>query len=150
MSVPQSKRKETPLTVLIDAQQLAAYTVLLCSDEKRFPKKYRLSFTSDIEKEAVNIVASVSEANAVFVNDKESYKLRRTYQQKAIAQVAGVQDRMQVAYKLFPQLKTMGEADKKKKINIAYWSGLLYKVKTGLLAWKKSDAERYKEFIGQS
>ena len=146
MSVPQSKRKETPLTVLIDAQQLAAYTVLLCSDEKRFPKKYRLSFTSDIEKEAVNIVASTSEANA----DKESYKLRRTYQQKAIAQVAGVQARMQVAYKLFPQLKTMGEADKKKKINIAYWSGLLYKVKTGLLAWKKSDAERYKEFIGQS
>ena len=150
MSVPQSKRKEKPLTVLIDAQQLAAYTVLLCSDEKRFPKKYRLSFTSDIEKEAVNIVASTSEANAVFVSDKESYKLRRTYQQKAIAQVAGVQARMQVAYKLFPQLKTMGEADKKKKINIAYWSGLLYKVKTGLLAWKKSDAERYKEFIGQS
>ena len=136
--------------MLIDAQQLAAYTVLLCSDEKRFPKKYRLSFTSDIEKEAVNIVASTSEANAVFVSDKESYKLRRTYQQKAIAQVAGVQARMQVAYKLFPQLKTMGEADKKKKINIAYWSGLLYKVKTGLLAWKKSDAERYKEFIDQS
>ena len=56
---------------------------------------------------------------------------------------------MQVAYKLFPQLKTMGEADKKKRINIAYWSGQLYKVKTGLLAWKKSDAERYKDLTGQ-
>lgn len=149
LSVPKSKRKETPLTVLTDAQQLAAYTVLLCSDEKRFPKKYRLSFTSDIEKEAVNIVASTSKANAVFVNDEESYKLRRTYQQKAIAQVAGLQARMQVAYKLFPQLKTMGEADKKKRINIACWSGQLYKVKTGLLAWKKSDAERYKDLTGQ-
>lgn len=144
MSVPKSKRQETPLTVLVDAQQLAVYTVLLCSDEKRFPKKYRLSITADIEKQAVNIVAYTSSANAVFVNDKESYKLRRTYQQRAIAEVMGLQARMQVAFKLFSQLKTMGEADKKKRVNIACWSGQLYKVKSGLLAWKKSDAERYK------
>ena len=144
MSVPKSKRHETPLTVLSDAQQLAIYTVLMCSDEQRFPKKYRLSFIADMEKQAVNIVSYTSSANAVYVNDAESYMLRRTYQQRAIAEIAGLQARMQIAFALFPQLKRMKEAGEKKKINIANWSGQLYKVKAGLLAWKKSDAERYK------
>lgn len=149
MSVPKSKRNETPFTVLEDARQLAVYTVLMCSDEQRFPKKYRLSFTADIEKQAVSIVSYTSSANAVYVNDAESYMLRRTYQQKAIAEIAGLQARMQVAFALFPQLKHMKEAGEKKRINIANWSGQLYKVKAGLLAWKKSDAERYKNLVGQ-
>ena len=144
MSVPKSKRHETPLTVLEDARKLAVYTVLMCSDEQRFPKKYRLSFVADIEKQAVNIVSYTSSANAVYVNDEESYLLRRTYQQKAVAEIAGLQARMQVAFALFPRLKQIKEANEKKKINIAHWSGQLYKVKAGLLAWKKSDAERYK------
>ena len=144
MSVPKSKRNETPLTVLSDAQQLAVYTVLMCSDEQRFPKKYRISFIADMEKQAVNIVSCTSSANAIYVNDTESYMLRRTYQQRAIAEIAGLQARMQIAFALFPQLKRMKEAGEKKKINIANWSGQLYKVKAGLLAWKKSDAERYK------
>lgn len=149
MSVPKSKRNETPLSVLTEAHKLACYTIRLCSNENKFPKRYRWCLAKDIIDSAVRAAAYAAKANAIYVNDSQSYVLRRDYQQKAIAEIAGMQALMDIAFRMFSQLRHTGEDEKQKKqMNIAFWTDQLIKTKALLLAWKKSDTERFKK--GQS
>lgn len=87
MAIPKSKRTTTPLSVLIEADTLACYTILICTDESRFPKRYRWCLTQQIIESAVRAKMHIANANSVYVNDHESAILRRTYQQEAIAAV---------------------------------------------------------------
>ena len=48
MSVVKSKRGEGQLLVLSKANELATYTIKICSNEKNFPKHYRWCITSKI------------------------------------------------------------------------------------------------------
>ncbi len=145
MAIPKSKRTTTPLSVLVEADTLACYTILICTDEKRFPKRYRWCLTKQIIESAVQIKMHIAKANAVYVNDAESAKLRRTYQQEAVADIAALSATMDTAFRLFSGLRHIDTAEKPKKcINIATWTAQLDKVKSLLLAWKKSDTEKYK------
>ena len=52
---------------------------------------------------------------------------------------------MDTAFNLFSGLRHIDTTDKpKKRINIATWTAQMSKVKTLLLAWKKSDTEKNK------
>lgn len=145
MAIPKSKRTTTPLSVLVEADTLACYTILICTDERRFPKRYRWCLTQQIIDAAVQAKMHIAKANSVYVNDQESATLRRTYQQKAIAGIAALSAVMDTAFKLFSGLRRIDTTDKPKKcINIATWTAQLDKVKSLLLAWKKSDTEKYK------
>ena len=55
MSVVKSKRDEGRLLVLTKANELATYTIKICSNEKNFPKHYRWCITSKIVDAAVEI-----------------------------------------------------------------------------------------------
>ena len=46
MSVPKSLRSEGKLRVITKANELAAYTIKICSNENCFPKRYRWCLTS--------------------------------------------------------------------------------------------------------
>ena len=145
MAIPKSKRTTTPLSVLVEADTLACYTILICTDEKRFPKRYRWCLTKQIIESAVQAKMHIAKANSVYVNDVESAKLRRTYQQEAIADIAALSATMDTAFRLFSGLRHIDVAENpKKRINIATWTSQLGKVKSLLLAWKKSDSEKYK------
>ncbi|MGO5592785.1 hypothetical protein [Acidaminococcus sp. HCP3S3_G9_1] len=145
MAIPKSKRSTTPLSVLVEADILVCYTIQLCTDEKRFPKRYRWCLTQQIVNSAVEAKANMAKANSVFVNDTETAKLRRLYQQKALAELAALSATMDTAFKTFSGLRDLGEPGRAQKhVNIAVWTSQLDKVKTLLLAWKKADAEKYK------
>lgn len=145
MAIPKSKRATTPLSVLVEADTLACYTILICTDERRFPKRYRWCLTQQIIDAAVQAKMHIAKANSVYVNDQESATLRRTYQQKAIADIAALSAAMDTAFKLFSGLRHIDTTGKpKKRINIAMWTAQLDKVKSLLIAWKKSDTEKYK------
>lgn len=145
MAIPKSKRTTTPLSVLVEADTLACYTILICTDERRFPKRYRWCLTQQIIDAAVQAKIYIAKANSVYVNDQESATLRRTYQQKAVADIAALSAAMDTAFKLFSGLRHIDTTSKpKKRINIAMWTAQLDKVKSLLLAWKKSDTEKYK------
>ena len=147
MAIPKSKRTTTPLSVLVEADTLACYTILICTDESRFPKRYRWCLTQQIIESAVQAKIHIAKANSVYVNDRESAALRRTYQQNAIADIAALSAAMDTAFKLFSGLRHIDTSDKQKKcINIATWTAQLDKVKSLLLAWKKSDTEKYKKY----
>lgn len=150
MPVPKSRREQTPLTVLIEASTLASYTIRICTNEDKFPKRYRWCLTKDIVSAAVKTSACIARANAVYVNNVESYKLRRAYQQQAIAELAAMESTMNIAFNLFDGLRHTGEEERqKKRVNIASWTSQLIKTKAQLLAWKKSDAEHFKNMANR-
>jgi hypothetical protein len=142
MSVPKGKRKESELVVITEADKLVTYTIRICTNEKKFPKRYRWCLTKNIVEAAVCMKEYISRANSVHINDRESYILRRTYQQRAIAELAAMHASMDVAFRVFSGLRSiMNDA---KEINIVFWTQQLATVKKLLLAWKKKDTERYK------
>ena len=134
MSVPKSKRGHSDLTVLTKASELAAYTVQICANEKHFPKRYRWCITNKIVDAAIDIHKFAITANSIFVDDEESYKMRKYYQVMALTQTYTLLSLMDIAYRAFGI-----EGDR-----MNYWTGLVLNVQTLLRSWKKSDAERYK------
>ncbi|MSS82380.1 four helix bundle protein [Acidaminococcus fermentans] len=145
MAVPKSQRESTPLTVLVEANALVCYTIKLCTDESKFPKRYRWCLTQEIVQSAVNMKANIARANSVYVNNHQSGVLRRTYQQKALADLAALSALMDTAFNFFDGLRHLDKEDRpQKRVNIANWTAQLIKVKSLILAWKKADAEKFK------
>lgn len=134
MSVPKSKRSDGQLTVFVKASNLASYTMEICSNEKNFPKHYRWCLTSKIVDAAVAICENLTLANAVFVQDKSDYLLRKEYQNKALASTYSLLTIMDIAYR---RLKIDND-------RIEFWTGLVIEVQNYIRSWKKSDGERYK------
>ena len=123
MAVPKSQRENTPLTVLVEANTLVCYTIKICTDETKFPKRYRWCLTQEIVQSAVNMKANIARANSVYVNDHQSGVLRRTYQQKALADLAALSALMDTAFNFFDGLRHLDKEDgPKKRVNIANWT----------------------------
>jgi len=135
MAVVKSKRSEGQLTVIVKANDLASYTIKVCSNEKNFPKHYRWCITSKIVEAAIDINNNIVMANAVYVIDKNDFDLRKKFQTKAIAASYALLSMMDIAYRTFGI----------KSDTIEHWTGLVIEVQNYLRNWKKSDAERYKD-----
>ena len=153
MTVIKSKRKFTPLQAITETQKLVMYTIQLCTNEQRFPKRYRWCLTQKIVDAAISVKANAAKANSVYVHDGDCYKLRRSYQQRALAELSALEVLMDTAYNLFAGLRqskpatTKEEPKHQKGINISAWSCQLITVRKILLAWKKADADRYKDLL---
>ena len=149
MTVIKSKRKFAPLQAITEIQKLVMYTIQLCTNEQRFPKRYRWCLTQKIVDAAISVKANAAKANSVYVHDVDCYKLRRSYQQRALAELSALEVIMDTAYNLFAGLRqpkqtaTEKEPKRLKAINISAWSCQLIIVRKMLLAWKKADADRY-------
>jgi hypothetical protein len=144
MTVPVSKRGNNPLSVLLEADNLVTYTMRICTNEKKFPKRYRWCITSKIIEAAIETAVNVSKADSVYIEDQNSYNLRRDYQRKAVASIDSLLTLMDIAFRAFEGLRS--DETGTDEINITYWVGQADKVKTLLLAWKKSDKETFKRF----
>lgn len=136
MSVPKSKRSEGQLTVLVKANELATYTIKICSNEENFPKHYRWCITNKIVDSALDINNYITMANAVFVTDKNDVALRKQFQTKAASYA--LLSMMDIAYRTFGI----------KSSRVEHWTGLVLEVQNYLRNWKKSDAERYSDITG--
>ncbi len=134
VAVVKSKRGKSELDVINKANELAAYTIRICSNEKNFPKRYRWCITGKIIDYTMNISNNIVMANSVYVKDKSDYQLRKTYQTKGLAETYALVSMVDIAY------RTFGIDDDR----IKYWIGLVIDVQNLLRNWRKSDAERYK------
>lgn len=75
-------------------------------------------------------------ANSIFILGKEDYQTRRQYQNKALASTYALLTMMDIAY------ATFGITDDR----IEHWVGLVIDIQALLRNWRKSDADRYKDF----
>jgi hypothetical protein len=135
MTVPVERRTESKFEIMTKANELAKYTVKICSNEKNFPKRYRWCITYQIVENAVEINCDINRANAIYVKTKADWKQRRAYQKKAQADIAALITLLDIAKCTF-------------NINgkrMYYWCGLINDVRTKLKAWMESDEKRYSD-----
>lgn len=135
MSVVKSKRGEGQLLILTKANELATYSIKICSNEKNFPKHYRWCITSKIVDAAIEISNFANMANSVYVKDSTDYQLRKQYQTKALASTYALTNMMDISYRVFGIESSRME----------FWTNLVMEVQNMLRNWRKSDMERYKD-----
>lgn len=133
MSVPKSLRSEGKLRVITLANELAAYTMRICSNEKNFPKRYRWCITSKIVDDTIEICKCVNIANSIFVSTEDDYKLRRQYQTKGLSLTYSLLTLVDIAYKLFSI-----EGGK-----IEFWTAKIYELQVCIRNWRNSDKTRF-------
>lgn len=133
MSVVSSKRSVGRLAVFTKANDLAAFTIRICSNEKNFPKHYRWCVTSKIVDAALDINNYITMANSVYVQSENDIALRHQFQQKAIASSYALLSMIDIAYRTFGIDST----------KIDHWTGMILEVQNLLRNWKKSDNDRY-------
>lgn len=134
MSVVKSKREEGELKVVTKANELATYTIRVCSNEKNFPKRYRWCITNKIVDAALDINNQIIKANSVYVKDKVDYELRKSYQTQGLAATYSLLSMIDIGYRTFG-------IDSKR---IKHWTSLVLDVQILMRNWRKRDIERYK------
>lgn len=132
MSVVKSQREETELTVITKANELTAYTIKICSNEKNFPKRYRWCITSKIVESSINIGNNIIKANSIYVQSAEDLAARSRYQKEALIETYALLNMISIAYETFGI-----ESDR-----VKYWTQLVTSVQTLIRNWRKSDANR--------
>lgn len=120
--------------VITKANELATYTIKICSNEKNFPKHYRWCITSKIVDAAIEISNYANMANSIYVKDGADYAIRKQYQTKALASTYSLLSMMDISYRVFGIENSRME----------YWIKITAEVQTMLRNWRKSDMERYK------
>lgn len=132
MSVVKSKREETELTVITKANNLAKYTINICSNEKNFPKRYRWCITAKIVESAIAISNSIIKANSIYVENAGDLEFRTRLQKEAISETYAMLSMIDIAYVTFGIESS----------RIENWTKMIVEVQNLLRGWKKADKNR--------
>ena len=133
MSVVKSKREVGDLAVITAAAELARYTVQVCTNENNFPKRFRWAITNKIVDCAVDINIYLNAANSVFVEYPEDFRIRQSYQKKALALTHSLVATIKVAHKTFNIEASRREC----------WGRKIQNVRALTQSWIRADKERY-------
>ena len=134
MSVIVAKRKEGRFEVLLRAEELCAYTIRICKNEKNFPKRDRWILTQPIVNEALAAMTCIRRGNAVRVVQQSDYEYRRSQQVEAFAHLEALLSLIEIAYNVL-------SIESKR---IEFWTGLVLGVEEKLRGWRRSDREGWR------
>lgn len=134
MSVRANERNQGELTVIVKAKEMAAHTLHITSNEKVFPKRYRLSLTNKIVDKAFEIYTLLYEANEIYPHNAGELEMRQNKQRQAMAYCRSMMAMIDIAKEAF-NIST----DK-----VAYWARMIFEVRTLAAAWFRKDADRFK------
>lgn len=134
MAVIKSKRQENPLQVLSMALGLAVHTLIVCKNEKLFPKRDRWLLTAEIVRTALGIYIRIRKANRVRVEGMEDYTRRMTLQSEALDLIDTLMGLIDIAGAF---CKLPGNKQE-------YWTGLALNLENKARAWHRSDQIRLK------
>lgn len=139
MSVPEGKRGYRRLEVFTKANDLAIYTIKICSNKKVFLPEYQSAMTDDIIRTGKDIFMYAWSANGIRVTDGNGQinpakrDERKDLQERSIRKCNDLLALMQMAQRLF-HLKTK---------RIKYWGQKTLEVRDLLTSWKDADRRRY-------
>lgn len=134
MSVIKSERTEGRLEVITKAFGLCEYTIMICKNEKNFPKRDRWILTNDIVQEIKDAFKCIRSANSIYPKIREEYIRRHMLQVEANEHLETFLSLLEIAYK---QLNLPSD-------RVEYWTGLAVETEGLLHKWIKADNERYK------
>lgn len=138
MSVRVGDRQQGKLQVLNKARVLKRYTLAVLKNDKYFPKSVRWMYAQPIHQEMRAACSCIRRANAVRVSDtinkENEYKYRRMQQVEAYAHFEALLDLIDDVY--LARYISGRQAE--------HWTQLIVETEEYLMAWVRSDAERYK------
>ena len=138
MSVRVGDRQQGKLQVLNKARVLKRYTLAVLKNDKYFPKSVRWMYAQPIHQEMRAACSCIRRANAVRVSDtinkENDYKYRRMQQVEAYAHLEALLDLIDDVY--LARYISGRQAE--------HWTQLIVETEEYLMAWVRSDAERYK------
>ena len=118
------------------ARDHTVYVIQITKNENVFDPKYT-GFTNSIIKRAMEIYHCIWGANNVLVNNQETYKIRRNYQELAATNCNILLADLEIARKLFHL------SSKRMK----YWAKMIVEIRNKTRAWTQSDAKRYNQYL---
>ena len=133
MSVPKSKRGQGRLEVLTKALDLVDYTIVICKNEKNFPKRDRWILTNRIVEAVLDVAENIRKGNTIRVDREEDFIRRREYQQQATESAEWALTLIDIAY------RNLGIESGR----VEYWTGLVLEVERLISAWRKSDRDTW-------
>ncbi len=140
MSVPQGQRGENKFTLLLKAEELCRYTMIITSNEKVFLPAYQRALTDDIITQAKNAYLLIREANDIrvpeeFPEREQAARDRERDQQLAIRSLRRLLYLIDLAYRIF---HLSGK-------RVKFWSKMVIEVRNRTNSWMKDDHRRYFE-----
>ena len=81
--VPTNRRQKSKFEVLVQARDLAKYTLVITKNANVFKEEYRTALTDDIVRTAKDIYIKSWTANGIYVKDDAEYKWRHKLQVEA-------------------------------------------------------------------
>lgn len=134
MSKPSYLREVSGVSFLDDTRILFKHTIIKCSNEANFAKRYRWCLTQKMVECATEMYANVRRANSVFVKTAKDYELRRMFQKKALAELTALTGLIDIAYEVFGKLTSP---------EIKHWTELCDKARNSLKNWLDNETRKY-------
>lgn len=118
------------LKVITKAKQLAKHTLIVTSNARRYPKKYRFSLVDKMQKKALEIYELLFEANRTDLKDYKRERLE--LQTKAITYCDELMYFIELSYELGIINSGGMEA----------WSQMVKDIKYMTISWRTKDRKR--------
>lgn len=136
--MPVGERSEGRFSLLVKAEFLTRYTMLITANDKVFTPAYQKALTDDIIDTAKNIYLGLREANDISVRvgtefQRMDYRDRNRLQREAFRNTKRLLYLIDLAHRIF-HLSSR---------RVKYWAELVLEVKDRTYGWIESDNHRY-------
>lgn len=140
MSVPEAKRRQGKLEVLIKAEAVAVYTIKILANKNKFDPRYDAWLGNDINLTAKAIFENCRIANSLRVVkpvtqdiDLDAKEARRKLQTQAIMECEKLLTNIDLAYGVY-HLSAK---------RVLYWKKITKEAKSYIKKWRDADTKRY-------
>lgn len=138
MSVPKSRRKDTPLKVAVLSVQLLQKTIEVCSSKNNFPIRKKWAIPSDLYLEAREFCVKLNLANDIRVENKATAEERLSLDRSAESHLKRYTILTNVALLSHPLNESTSNS----------WCLLLGETTDYFNKWKQAEEKRYVNYIG--
>lgn len=118
------------LQVILKAKELAKHTLIITSNARRYPKKYRFSIVDKMQNKSLEIYEALYEANRT---DLRHYKRERLEKQ---TQAITYCDELLFYIELSYEINIISAQ------SMEYWSKMVSDIKHMAIAWRTKDRDR--------
>ncbi len=133
MSVPQGMRSRSKLEAAIKARELAAHTIRITSNPKKFPVEFRELLGKSYAEVALKIFNSCWAANNIRVTNRAAWEKRKELQDEAA----------RACVVLLADIDLGAEVYKLPTKRVESWSNMVIETLDLIRAWRDADQKRY-------
>lgn len=128
------------LTIICKAKDLVNHTLRLTNNTKLFPKKVRFTLCQRMQDITIKILHDIIAANEIYPQTPAEMKARLDLQKEVLTNCKVFLNFLDIALE-------QGYIDIRR---CEYWTGLTTDVKNLCASWRKKDADRFRQIVGNS